>query len=408
MPTEATLSPESRAKLDGIVSQMVAAGETDDFIQSVVDDFKTKYSAGTPGIHPPPLPKGLQPPGFTERTLKNLPGSAWNFIQQPFPGMPGGNPANFDPKTDMLGAAWDSLKNLGHAVANIPETFEHDPVGTTALPFQLMRGHTEFPEVLPTAARTARGAWEGATAPATIKLPAIENTFTLPASVAGALVGGGVGALEGGLGHVPHVGPIGGAAVGAVLPPIRGAWRGFKNEPVITPEVPPAPKPVPVPPIRKASAPPAEPVVPPPPIRASTPEAPGSIVPIPPIRAASMPETGPIVPVPPIRRSAPVPETPIAPEGAVKPVGPMVPGNLQTQEFAPVTGYPARYQGHSNPTQAWALDKKVAAQLIHQPGFHPDTMTLEQVNAARKTLGSRPILEKDWETRRAQLRGEFQ
>ncbi len=41
---EKVLSEQNRAKLDGIVQQMVANKESDEDIQFVVNDFKTKYS----------------------------------------------------------------------------------------------------------------------------------------------------------------------------------------------------------------------------------------------------------------------------------------------------------------------------------------------------------------------------
>jgi len=50
------LDPQRRAQLDGIVQKMQANGESDDYIQSVVNDFKAKYSGGgqkliaTPGL----------------------------------------------------------------------------------------------------------------------------------------------------------------------------------------------------------------------------------------------------------------------------------------------------------------------------------------------------------------------
>jgi hypothetical protein len=43
-----SLSPDRRSQLDGIVQKMQANGETDDYIQGVVNDFKTKYAAAPP------------------------------------------------------------------------------------------------------------------------------------------------------------------------------------------------------------------------------------------------------------------------------------------------------------------------------------------------------------------------
>ena len=42
-----TLSPDSRTKLDGIVQQMQKNGESDSYIQNVVNDFKQKYGASS-------------------------------------------------------------------------------------------------------------------------------------------------------------------------------------------------------------------------------------------------------------------------------------------------------------------------------------------------------------------------
>ena len=44
MPEDLILSPEDRTRLDGIVSEMISNGESDDFIQNVVNDYKSKYS----------------------------------------------------------------------------------------------------------------------------------------------------------------------------------------------------------------------------------------------------------------------------------------------------------------------------------------------------------------------------
>jgi len=38
------LNDADRNKLDGIVSEMISNGESDEYIQGVVDDFKSKYS----------------------------------------------------------------------------------------------------------------------------------------------------------------------------------------------------------------------------------------------------------------------------------------------------------------------------------------------------------------------------
>lgn len=44
MPEDLILSPEDRTRLDGIVSEMISNGESDDFIQNVVNDYKSKYA----------------------------------------------------------------------------------------------------------------------------------------------------------------------------------------------------------------------------------------------------------------------------------------------------------------------------------------------------------------------------
>ena len=44
MPEDLILSPEDRTRLDGIVSEMIKNGESDDFIQNVVNDYKSKYA----------------------------------------------------------------------------------------------------------------------------------------------------------------------------------------------------------------------------------------------------------------------------------------------------------------------------------------------------------------------------
>lgn len=77
------LSPHHRAKLDGIVQQMAANGESDASIRAVVDDFKAKYSA---------------PQGWLGRVM--------NAIE----------------KTDLLGIS-ESLDNSGDAVANLPQNW---------------------------------------------------------------------------------------------------------------------------------------------------------------------------------------------------------------------------------------------------------------------------------------------
>ena len=66
----------------------------------------------------------------------------------------------------------------------------------------------------------ARGAWKGATAPSGIHV----RGFQAPASVAGAVVGGGLGALSG----IPEARAVG-TAVGAAVPIVRGMARGAKQ-----------------------------------------------------------------------------------------------------------------------------------------------------------------------------------
>ena len=44
MPEDLILNDADRNKLDGIVSEMISNGESDEYIQGVVDDFKSKYS----------------------------------------------------------------------------------------------------------------------------------------------------------------------------------------------------------------------------------------------------------------------------------------------------------------------------------------------------------------------------
>lgn len=73
-----TLSPDRRTQLDGIVSQMHNNGETDDYIQSVVDDFKQKYGSASTQPAPKPLAKygsqyeliaGTTPEDLADRTV---------------------------------------------------------------------------------------------------------------------------------------------------------------------------------------------------------------------------------------------------------------------------------------------------------------------------------------------------
>lgn len=44
MSEDLILSPEDRTRLDGIVSEMINNGESDEFIQNVVNDYKSKYA----------------------------------------------------------------------------------------------------------------------------------------------------------------------------------------------------------------------------------------------------------------------------------------------------------------------------------------------------------------------------
>lgn len=71
MATNLILSEENRQKLDGIVQQMVANNESDQNIQTVVDDFKTKY-----GTSAEVAPEGRSVGGF----ISNIPKSAGRFV----------------------------------------------------------------------------------------------------------------------------------------------------------------------------------------------------------------------------------------------------------------------------------------------------------------------------------------
>jgi len=57
-----TLAPAAQQKLDGIIQQMQANGESDDYIRNVVSDFKQKYGA---------------PPGPVQRALNYRTGNQW-------------------------------------------------------------------------------------------------------------------------------------------------------------------------------------------------------------------------------------------------------------------------------------------------------------------------------------------
>lgn len=53
-PTGSALDDASRSKLDGIVQKMTQNGETSDYIQNVVNDFKSKYGKTQNTLPPPP------------------------------------------------------------------------------------------------------------------------------------------------------------------------------------------------------------------------------------------------------------------------------------------------------------------------------------------------------------------
>lgn len=103
-----SLSPEHRAKLDGIVQQMQANGEMDDYIQGVVNDFKSKY-AGT--VTPPP--SGPKPAGgYLEGPAhyqENFGGDPLQYVNA-IPGVPYKIP---------LGSAIDAFPNIGGAVGGV-------------------------------------------------------------------------------------------------------------------------------------------------------------------------------------------------------------------------------------------------------------------------------------------------
>ena len=100
-----SLSPERRAKLLDAIQKMEAAGESQEYIQGVVDHYKAKYAGAAPS---PPKVAG----GYMEGPSKyqeNFGGDPLNYVNA-IPGVPYSLP---------LGKALDAFPNMGGAVGGV-------------------------------------------------------------------------------------------------------------------------------------------------------------------------------------------------------------------------------------------------------------------------------------------------
>lgn len=101
-----SLTPEQRTKLDGIIQQMQANGETDDYIQSVVNDYKAKY-AGTASSAPKVAGGYFEGPSHYQ---ENFGGDPLRYI----PALPG------SPYSISAGQAIDAFPTMGGLVFSVP------------------------------------------------------------------------------------------------------------------------------------------------------------------------------------------------------------------------------------------------------------------------------------------------
>ncbi len=148
MDTNLILSEENRKKLDGIVQQMVTSNESDQNIQAVVDDFKTKYAtpaeiapeARTIGGFISNIPKSggqfvsslasavLHP----IQTVKGLGSIAAGGVEKLIPGQQGQEKA-FDSVVDFFKKRYGGVEAL-------KKTMYEDPVGFLADASTLLSG----------------------------------------------------------------------------------------------------------------------------------------------------------------------------------------------------------------------------------------------------------------------------
>lgn len=221
-----------------------------------------------------------------------------------------------------------------------------------------------------------------------------------PYSKIGSIVGGGLGYGAGQtIGH-PIAGAEAGAAVGGAAPKIKagvkGALAGLRKYKA-PPEVPPIDYTMGSGELSIPGVGPRPPQPPPPapmPGWTGVPAAHGPIAPVEPLTVYG--------PTPPPVEHVGLPKIePVQPEkfGLVPPVS----------ERLPVKGVhlpevPEHYAGEPNPTAAHQTDLDTIRELRKNPKFDPKNVAIEDVQAARKASGHRPLAQRDIERRLGHLR----
>lgn len=187
------------------------------------DDFAPAPAA------PRPVPAGLQgpPPSVATQILQNIPGSALKAITHPsFPGMPYSGPSETIPPegTPEL-EAWRNNSGVSGLMNDLKGFIPHpidDPVGTALMMAQMGRS---IPKGTGAVLKgTAKGAWDGASAPSELNIKGLPIKIPgVPATLGSAGLGYEIGS------HIPGIegfgGPLG-AGLGALIPGVRGAIKG--------------------------------------------------------------------------------------------------------------------------------------------------------------------------------------